>query len=583
MTDLVETTAVVISEPRQTVRVTFPDSTVLEGKVGTTIEQFIIAYSQAVQPQVDVMGGILEGRLRELGRPVMADARLEPIHLRHSDGGRIYRRSLIMLMTAALDGLFPGVRVNVRYALPEGGFYCKLTNRPPLDADELAHLENHMRAIVAANEPIRKEVVPLEDAQKLFAEREDDDKVRLLEQRTRKTLVLYTLRGRQDYYYGYMLPATGYLKYFRLLNAEGGFILQYPRRENGTELQPIALHSKIGAIFRQADEWLEKMDIEDVGHLNRIIHTNRVHELILVAEALHEQQIATIAQSIVTEHTRRGVQLVLIAGPSSSGKTTFSKRLAIQLLAQGLRPFTVELDNYFVNRELTPRDADGQYNFEALEAINRPLFNQHLLRLMNGEEVQLPRFDFQSGKSLDGRVARLKPNQIIIIEGIHGLNPGLVPDIPGEKIFRIYISALTTLNTDAHNRTSTTDLRLLRRIARDAQHRGYSATDTIQRWPSVRRGEKANIFPYQDYADAMFNSALAYEVASLRPLAEPLLLQVEPGTPPHIEANRLLSFLRWVQPLSPEQSQVVPDNSLLREFIGGSSLHDYHPGVMHDE
>jgi uridine kinase len=575
--------AITLSEPRQTVRVTFPDGTVLEGAVGTTIEQFLQAYSSTIQPLTDIMGGILDGRLRELGRPVMADGKLEPVHLGQSDGGRIYRRSLILLLTAALDGLFPDARVNVRYALPEGGFYCKLTNRNPLNTDELEHLENHMRAIVAANEPIRKQTVPLETAQKLFAERDDEDKVRLLEQRTRNTLVLYSLRGRQDYYYGYMLPSTGYLKYFRLLNTDGGFILQYPRRETGTELQPIALHSKIGDIFRQADEWLEKMDIEDVGHLNRIIRTDRVHELILVAEALHEQQIATIAQSIGQEHRQRGVQLILIAGPSSSGKTTFSKRLAIQLLAQGLRPFTVELDNYFVNRELTPRDASGEYNFEALEAINRPLFNHHLLQLMQGEVVQLPRFDFQTGRSMDGRLAQLKPNQIIIIEGIHGLNPGLVPAIPSEKIFRIYISALTTLNTDAHNRISTTDVRLLRRIARDAQHRGYSARDTIQRWPSVRRGEKENIFPYQDYADAMFNSALAYEVAALRPLAEPLLLQVEPGTPPHIEANRLLSFLRWVQPISPKQSQVVPDNSLLREFIGGSSLHDYHPGVMHDE
>lgn len=583
MTNLGTTHSVVISEPRQTVRVTFPDGTVLEGKVGTTIEQFMNAYSEAVHPMNDVMGGILDGRLRELGRPITADGKLEPVYLQDSDGGRIYRRSLVMLMTAALDGLFPDARVNVRYALPEGGFYCKLTNRPTLNTDELAHLENHMRAIVATNEPIQKHIVPLAEAQKLFAGRDDDDKVRLLEQRTRKTLVLYTLRGRQDYYYGYMLPSTGYMRYFRLVPAEGGFILQYPRRENGIELEPIALHSKIGAIFRQADEWLDKMDIEDVGHLNRMIRTDRVHELILVAEALHEQQIATIAQSIVNEHSQRGVQLILIAGPSSSGKTTFSKRLAIQLLAQGLRPFTVELDNYFVNRELTPRDADGEYNFEALDAINRPLFNQHLLRLMNGESVQLPRFDFHTGQSVDGRLAQLKPNQIIIVEGIHGLNPGLVPDIPTEKIFRIYISALTTLNTDAHNRTSTTDLRLLRRIARDARHRGYSATDTIQRWPSVRRGEKENIFPYQDYADAMFNSALAYEVASLRPLAEPLLLQVEPGTRPHIEANRLLSFLRWVQPLSPEQSQVIPDNSLLREFIGGSSLHEYRPGVMHDE
>jgi uridine kinase len=270
----------------------------------------------------------------------------------------------------------------------------------------------------------------------------------------------------------------------------------------------------------------------------------------------------------------------LIAGPSSSGKTTFSKRLAIQVLAHGLRPFTLELDNYFVSREQTPKDENGEYDFEALGAINLSLFNQQLLELMAGQPVQLPRFDFVSGQSVQGRLAQLKENQIIIIEGIHGLNPALVPAIPPDKVFRVYVSALTQLNIDAHNRVPTTDVRLLRRIVRDARHRGYSATDTLKRWVSVRNGEKRNIFPYQENADVMFNSALPYELAALRPLAEPLLLQVEPNTPPHIEAKRLLSFLRWVHPLSPRQQTMIPDTSLLREFIGSSSLHEYHPGEM---
>jgi uridine kinase len=328
-------------------------------------------------------------------------------------------------------------------------------------------------------------------------------------------------------------------------------------------------------VFHQADEWLLRTGVEDIGRLNRLVRNNRVHEITLVSEALHEQQIANIAHNICEAHLQRGVRIVLIAGPSSSGKTTFAKRLAIQLLAHGVRPFTIELDNYFVDRELTPRDENGDYDFEVLEAINRKLFNQQLLQLVHGEKVTLPRFDFKVGKSSDGKSVLLREKQIILIEGIHGLNPRLVPDIPSENIYRVYISALTPLNIDSHNRISTTDLRLLRRIVRDARTRGYNATDTINRWPSVRRGEKRNIFPYQDNADAIFNSALVYELAALKPLAEPLLLQVEPNTLTHIEANRLLSFLRWVQPFTSSQEDLIPDTSLLREFIGGSNVLDY--------
>lgn len=573
---------VMVSQPRETVQVTFNDGFTLEGPVGTTIETFLAAASENYTDWDNnlLMGGILAGRLRELAYPVNHDATLEPVLLTSSDGGRIYRRSLVMLMTTAADELWPGIKVNVSYSIPEGGFYCNLINHVPFTETELERLENHMRKIVAEDDPITKRVVSLEEAAALFLSREEDDKTRLLEQRTRNDLTLYGLRGREDYYYGYMLSSTRYIQYFRLMRVNGGFILQYPRKENPAEFRPINPKSKLIAVFQEADAWLDRMDVEDIGRLNRIVRDNRVHELILIAEALHEQRVAYIAGEICERHEQQGVQLVLIAGPSSSGKTTFSKRLAIQLLAHGLRPFTLELDNYFVNRELTPKDDKGEYDFEALKAINLSLFNQHLLQLMAGEQVQLPRFDFVSGKSVPGRLAQLRHNEIIIVEGIHGLNPHLVPDIPPDKIYRIYVSALTQLNTDAHNRIPTTDVRLLRRIVRDAQHRGYSATDTLMRWQSVRRGEKQNIFPYQENADAMFNSALAYELAALRPLAEPLLLQVEVATPPHIEANRLLGFLRWVQPLSSKQQAMIPDTSLLREFIGNSSLHEYHPGEM---
>jgi len=575
-------TTITVSQPRDTVRVTFKDGIVLEGAINTPIETFLKAYQEQHEHDASLlMGGIVDGRLRELAYLIVRDSTLEPVMLSSSDGGRIYRRSLVMLMTTAAEELFPGVKASVRYSIPEGGFYCKLLNHKVLDADELNRLDAHMRLIVEADEPITKRIVPLEEASGLFTSRDENDKIRLLEQRTRNSLTLYGLRGREDYYYGYMLPSTGYLRHFQLIGLNGGFILQYPRKENPTELKPITGFSKIVSVFRQADDWLERMGVEDIGQLNRIVREDRAHELILVAEALHEQHIAHIAGEICQQHETKGTQLVLIAGPSSSGKTTFAKRLAIQLFAHSLRPFTIELDNYFVNRELTPKDENGEYDFESLGAINRDLFNEHLLELMAGKRVQLPRFDFVNGKSVMGMKAQLTRNQIIIIEGIHGLNPQLVPAIPPDKIYRVYVSALTQLNTDNHNRISTTDVRMLRRMVRDAQHRGYNATDTIMRWPSVRSGEKKNIFPYQDNADAMFNSALVYELAALRPLAEPLLLQVEPATPPHIEANRLLSFLRWVQPLSTKQGAMIPDTSLLREFIGASSLHEYHPGEMH--
>ncbi len=572
-----------IAEPRNTVQVSINHEHILEGAVGTTIEAFLLEASKTnknVVPDL-IMGGIVDGRLRELGYRIMRDVNLSPVMLTSSDGGRIYRRSLVMLMATAADELWPGIKLSVRYAIPDGGFYCNLLNHAPFGQDELDQLDQKMRAIVAADDPILKRTASLDEASGLFAARDEDDKVRLLEQRTRNELTLYNLRGREDYYYGYMLPSTRFLRTFRLILTDSGFILQYPRKEKPYELPPIEGFGKLVQVFQQADQWLGRMGVEDIGRLNQIVRENRAQELILVAEALHEQLIAQIAGDIFERHEKQNVQLVLIAGPSSSGKTTFSKRLAIQLLAHGLQPFTLEMDMYFVDRELTPRDANGDYDFEAIQAINLSKFNHNLVQLMAGEATRLSHFDFIKGKSGEGAFAQLKSNQIIIVEGIHGLNPGLVPDIPPEKIYRIYVSALTQLNTDIHNRVSTTDVRLLRRIVRDARHRGYSATDTLLRWPSVRRGEKQNIFPYQENAHALFNSTLVYELAALRPLAEPLLLQVEPATPAHIEANRLLSFLRWVQPLSPMQKATIPDTSLIREFIGGSILDDYLPGSIH--
>jgi uridine kinase len=337
------------------------------------------------------------------------------------------------------------------------------------------------------------------------------------------------------------------------------------------QLQPMVDYPKLVSVFREYGEWMSLMGIHDVGSLNEVIASERVREVVLVAEALHEQRLARIAEEIASRQGQ--VRLVLVAGPSSSGKTTFSKRLGIQLLANGLRPFSLELDNYFVDREKTPRDEQGEYDYESLGALDVPLFNRDLLRLHNGEKVALPRYNFRTGLRETGDKVQLRPDHVIIVEGIHGLNPNLVPDVPPEVSYRIYVSALTQLNIDKHNRIPTTDTRMIRRIVRDASYRGYSAQQTIDRWGSVRRGEKRWIFPFQEHADVMFNSALLYELAVLKPFAAPLLLQVKSGTRAHVEAKRLMAFLEWFEPLAPDQ---VPDNSILREFVGGSILRDFH-------
>ena len=571
---------IIQTSSRTTVQAILSDAIIFEGAIGTTIEKFLLkAQGQnIIKSQPLLVAAICNGRLRELNYELTVDSTISPIYLSDSDGSRIYRRSLVLLLTTAVDELWKGTQITVDYAVPDGGFYCMVKNRERFTEEELQRLEQYMRDLVKANDPITKQIVPLEEAVAIFSERGDDDKVRLLEYRTRDNLTLYTLRGRSDYYYGYMLPSTGYMQHFGLVKGQDAFILQYPRPETPNTLRSIRNYDKLAQVFQQMGDWLETMGVEDVGRLNHLIRHNHIRELILIAEALHEQNIARIATQIWKQHEEGDVRLALIAGPTSSGKTTFSKRLAIQLLAHGVRPFTLEMDNYFVDREFTPRDESGDYDFENLNALNLELFNQQLVQLINGERVQFPKFDFQTGRSSPGRWGQLQDHQVIILEGIHGLNPDLLPEISSDLIFRIFISAITQLNIDAHNRIPTTDVRLLRRMVRDARSRGYSVQATLDRWHSVRRGEKRNIFLYQENADAMFNSALPFELAAIRPLAEPLLRQIPQDSPTYIEANRLLSFLRWVHPLSAEQTAMIPDTSLLREFIGGSILEDYHPG-----
>jgi uridine kinase len=373
-----------------------------------------------------------------------------------------------------------------------------------------------------------------------------------------------------------MVPSTGFLKWFNLIPTNGGFTINFPRRNLPTQLQPMPNYPKLLATFRRYGQWLDRLGISSVGALNDAILAGRIHEIILVSEALHEEYVADIAEQITartnSSDPSKTVHIILIAGPSSSGKTTLSKRLTIQLLSHGISPFPLEMDNYFVNREETPKDEQGQPDFEALQAVDTHHLAQDLHRLVAGEVVRMPQYDFKSGRQEPGDLIQLQPGQLIILEGIHGLNPDLLPDFPIEQTFRIYASALTQLNLDRHNRISTTDTRLVRRIVRDARERGYTARETIQRWESVQRGEKRYIFPYQENADIMFNSALAYELSALKPYAEPLLRQVPFGTREYIEAKRMLALLEWFRPVS---SDLIPDNSILREFIGGSILKEF--------
>jgi uridine kinase len=545
--------------------------------VGTPLEEFVrIAGSDPAAPTV---AALINNELRELTYRVEADIEVTPITMSHSDGFRIYRRSLSFLLVTAISELFPEVSVYVDHSLSFGGYFCQVQGRSAFATEELRRIKARMRDIVEADEPIRKERVPLSDAIALFQARGDDDKVQLLSRRSKDYLTLYQLRGLRDYFHGYMLPSTGYLQVFDLQAYPPGFILRFPRSDPPMQLQPFVDDRKLRSVFQEYGQWMDLMGVRDVGCLNEVIAGERVREVVLVAEALHEQQVARIAQVISARHASVAtpqdpeVRLVLIAGPSCSGKTTFSRRLSIQLLANGLRPFALELDNYFVNRNETPRDSQGRYDFESLHALDVGLFNDHLLRLLDGQEVTLPKYDFRTGLRETGQTVRLLPDHMVIVEGIHGLNPDLVPSIPPDVTYRIYASALTQLNIDRHNRVPTTDTRLLRRIVRDAQYRGYSAQQTIDRWTSVRHGEKRWIFPFQEHADVMFNSALVYELAVLKPLAEPLLRQVPPGTRAHVEAKRLLAFLEWFEPLGPD---LVPDNSILLEFVGGSILRGFH-------
>jgi len=560
--------------PRPTVEIHLPDGRVICGNRGAAVGKFLFLLETPNSPPL--VGAIVNGELRELTFAIHMDSKVIPISMEDPDGMLIYRRSLTFLLEAAFEEIYPDATLTIDHSVSSGGYYCEVSDHDPLTDEELISLTAHMRSLVEENLPFSKREVPLVEAAAYFEAKGYPDKVRLLAHRQKDYLTLYRLGDHQDYHHGYMVPSTGFLQWFNLIPTNGGFTINFPRRNLPTQLQPMPNYPKLLATFRQYGQWLDRLGIASVGALNDAILAGRIHEIILVSEALHEEHVADIAEQITARTNRsdpsKMVRIILIAGPSSSGKTTLSKRLTIQLLSQGISPFPLEMDNYFVDREDTPQDEEGQPDFEALQAVDTHHLAQDLRRLVAGEAVRMPHYDFKSGRQHPGEVVQLHPGQLIILEGIHGLNPDLLPDFPIEQTFRIYASALTQLNLDRHNRISTTDTRLVRRIVRDARERGYTARETIQRWESVQRGEKRYIFPYQENADIMFNSALAYELSAMKPYAEPLLRQVPFGTREYIEAKRMLALLEWFQPVS---SDLIPDNSILREFIGGSILKEF--------
>ncbi len=558
---------------RNTVQAHFASGETFEARIGTSVEDFINFADPPAHGRV--VAALINGKLRELSHHLLHDADIVPVSTADSDGSRIYRRSLTFLVIAAAAELFPDHTIIVHHSMPFGGYYCERDDEQPLTDEELAAFERRMRELVAEDLPIYQVRVPLDEALNLFRAQGDEEKAELFSRRRKDYLTLYELNGVRDYFHGFMVPRTSYLDLFALHHYSNGFIFQFPRRHWPDVLQPFEDEARLARVFREYQDWLSIMGVAGVTSLNEEIRNGRTGDVVLVAEAFHQRQLSAIAREVVSKQPQ--VKFVLISGPTSAGKTTFSKRLAIQLLANGIFPVTIGMDDYFVNREDTPRDEKGDYDFEALEALDLPLFRRQMRMLINGESIIRPQFNFHTGFREWGEELSIGSDQIVIIEGIHGLNPALVEGLPEEALYRVFVSAFTQLNLDRHNRVPTTDTRLLRRIVRDAAYRGYTAADTIRRWPSVRRGEKRYIYPNQSNADRFFNSALVYELSVLKRLAQPLLLQIEPGTPERVEANRLLAFLQWFEPIPLADQEMIAGDSIIREFIGGSILEDYEP------
>lgn len=537
-----------------------------EYAIGTTYREIVDEYQEEVA-EAPVILVMVDGKLRELQKKLKGDCTLEFVTTKDHIGFETYKRTVCLVLLRAIydvAGKENIEKVMIHYSVGNG-YYFTMAGKAVLDQHFLDNVKTRMQELADMCTPIGKRSVNTDDAVSLFHHHRMYDKEKLFRFRRVSKVNIYNIGYYEDYFYGYMADHAGYVKYFDLKLYDEGFVLELPTRKNLSVISPFRPEGKIFQVQKESQEWAEKMDISYVGDLNDHITKEGISNILLVQEALQEAKISDIAQRIVLEGNKK---FIMIAGPSSSGKTSFSHRLSIQLLAHGMKPHPIGVDNYFKNREETPLDEYGEKNYECLEAIDVEQFNKDMLALLRGERIELPVFNFKTGhREYKGDFLQLGPEDVLVIEGIHGLNDKLSYALPAESKFKIYISALTQLNIDEHNRIPTTDGRLLRRIVRDARTRGTSAKDTIARWPSVRRGEEANIFPYQEQADVMFNSALVYELACLKVYAEPLLFGIDKSEPEYLEAKRLLKFLDYFISVPSED---IPHNSLLREFVGGS-------------
>lgn len=545
--------------------VVLPDSQVKQVETGKTLLELSKEFQSYYK--TPIVAAEINNRLRELSFMPGETGEIKFLDLTHGEGRRIYKRTLTFLLVMAVKEVFPETIVSVKYSMGRG-VYCELGPEHVLTEEDVVALENKMWELAAQDIPIKKEQWSLEKAISHFEREGLTEKAQLLRYRRKSYLNIYSGGQLSNYLFGYLAPSTGCLQVFGLRYHMPGFILEYPDDQDPRQLPTSVERPKLFTIFRESDRWGQILNVTSVADLNDCIMAGGGEELLRLNEALHEKKIAQIADDICSRKDQ--VRVILIAGPSSSGKTTFAERLAIQLKVNGAQPISISLDDYFVNREFTPIGDDGKPDFEALEAIDLELFNKQLNAIIRGQKVNLPSFNFKLGaREYLGNEVQIGPDQPIIIEGIHGLNDRLTAAIPRELKYKIYISAITTLNIDRHNRIPTNDVRILRRIVRDSQFRGHDAATTIRMWPKVRLGEERNIFPYQEEVDIMFNSAFVCELAMIKPLAEPLLQEIVPEFPEFVTANRLLKFLECFVPL---RNVSVPCTSILNEFLGGSCL-----------
>ncbi|MGL4344767.1 MAG: nucleoside kinase [Cellulosilyticaceae bacterium] len=550
----------------QLINVHLKDGQVTQVSQGTTLYELATMYQKDFKTPITLAR--VGNRFKELYTPIQEDLEcVSFLDLYDKDAMRVYQRTTTFVMLVVAKKLFPSTQVRVNHHIA-GGYYCEFADSDYATDENVRAIEVGMKDLVHRELPIVKSTLPIHDAMKYFEDEHMLDKKELFKYRRTSTINLYVLEGVKNYFYGYMVPNTKHLQQFGLIPYENGFILRFPGEVNPTELAVFEPQSKLSEVFRESERWARILGIDIVASLNDTIAKGQLDDLVRVSEALHEKKIAQIADQISSKPATR---LVLIAGPSSSGKTTFAQRLCIQLRVNGLTPHVISIDDYFVNREHTPRDEKGDYNFECLEAIDTTLFNDHMNRLIHGECVEIPSFNFKTGqREYKGHTLALGYEDVLVVEGIHGLNEKLSYAVPKENKFKIYVSCLTQLNVDYHNRIPTTDTRLIRRMVRDNEYRGIDPERTLALWASVRSGEGLNIFPFQEEADVMFNTVLLYELAVLKQKAEPLLFRVSRDSEYYGEAKRLLKFLEYFLTADPTH---IPNNSIIREFIGGSCFH----------